>query len=227
MNQVINAVHGRFPEEKFDQVHIHSDNAAQHFKNSKTQRWVSHLYSAHNWIKNASWSFGCPGHGKGVWDGLGGVIKRRLREDITNGTAKIAVPWDCYNHVVRTMDTPIWRANHSHLKVSEFRFHWATTDKFGRPDKGLEYEYTPLTGGHTTRQFVAVRNDVVGMRPFACWCGACRDFSPANSSGSIDGNTVKHCIGNCTAADPESRQFLELLVQRKDEKGIAADRKRA
>lgn len=65
MNQVINAVHGRFPEEKFDQVHIHSDNAAQHFKNSKTQRWVSHLYSAHNWIKNASWSFGCPGHGKG------------------------------------------------------------------------------------------------------------------------------------------------------------------
>ena len=24
------------------------------------------------------WSFGAPGHGKGIWDGLGGIIKHML-----------------------------------------------------------------------------------------------------------------------------------------------------
>ena len=30
------------------------------------------------------WSFGCPGHGKGPWDGLGAVLKRALRDNTIN-----------------------------------------------------------------------------------------------------------------------------------------------
>jgi hypothetical protein len=29
-------------------------------------------------FKRLNWLFGCPGHGKGVWNGLGGVIKSKL-----------------------------------------------------------------------------------------------------------------------------------------------------
>mmetsp|Transcript_7191 Transcript_7191/g.15759 ORF Transcript_7191/g.15759 Transcript_7191/m.15759 type:complete len:89 (+) Transcript_7191:310-576(+) len=28
------------------------------------------------------WEFGAPGHGKGVWDGIGAWIKRSVRQDI-------------------------------------------------------------------------------------------------------------------------------------------------
>ncbi len=29
-----------------------------------------------------SWSFGAPGHGKGTWDGLGGIFKSTARNEI-------------------------------------------------------------------------------------------------------------------------------------------------
>ena len=30
------------------------------------------------------WEFGAPGHGKGVWDGIGAWMKRTVRQDITD-----------------------------------------------------------------------------------------------------------------------------------------------
>lgn len=30
--------------------------------------------------------FGCPGHGKGPWDGFGAVVKQRNNRDTKNGT---------------------------------------------------------------------------------------------------------------------------------------------
>ena len=62
-------------------LYIHSDNAATHFKNSKTLNFLSRIPSIFTWILIACWSFGCPGHGKGPWDGLGGILKRMLRQD--------------------------------------------------------------------------------------------------------------------------------------------------
>jgi hypothetical protein len=45
----------------FTALHLHSDNAAQHFKNSKSKNWLS--FQLKNGIKFATWSYGCPGHG--------------------------------------------------------------------------------------------------------------------------------------------------------------------
>ena len=36
-------------------------------------------------IKMCWIDFGCPGHGKGPWDGLGAVLKQYVTRDITNG----------------------------------------------------------------------------------------------------------------------------------------------
>jgi hypothetical protein len=47
-------------------VHIHSDNAGQHFKSGKTLNYLSRLLTLLG--INVTWSFGCPGHGKGPWD---------------------------------------------------------------------------------------------------------------------------------------------------------------
>ena len=64
---------------------VHFDNAASHFKNPKTLHYLTKVPEQHTWIKKCSWNFGCPGHGKGVWDGIGGAIKRGIRRDVLDG----------------------------------------------------------------------------------------------------------------------------------------------
>ena len=68
-------------DEQFTTLFIHYDNASQHFKNSKTLYWLSKRPSSTkrrngslSQLKKCQWSFGAPGHGKGVWDGLGGTV---------------------------------------------------------------------------------------------------------------------------------------------------------
>jgi hypothetical protein len=68
-------------DEQFTTLFIHSDNASQHFKNSKTLNWLSKRPSSTkrrkgslSQLKKCQWSFGAPGHGKGAWDGLGGTV---------------------------------------------------------------------------------------------------------------------------------------------------------
>jgi hypothetical protein len=84
-------------EETFFAWHMHSDNAPSHFKSSKTMHyltrlparlaaWASGVIDA---VGNALtfrvfWEFGAPGHGKGVWDGIGAWIKRTVRQDIVD-----------------------------------------------------------------------------------------------------------------------------------------------
>ena len=38
-----------------------------------------------DFIKAVWIDFGCPGHGKGPWDGMGAVMKQQLTRDLTNG----------------------------------------------------------------------------------------------------------------------------------------------
>jgi len=45
---------------------VHSDNAAQHFKSSKSLHWLSKQIEGMGY-KSVLWDFGPPGHGKGEW----------------------------------------------------------------------------------------------------------------------------------------------------------------
>lgn len=75
--------------ETFFAWHMHTDIAPSHFKSSQTMNYVSKLparlsdWSAStDMIFRAFWEFGAPGHGKGVWDGIGAWMKRTVRQDI-------------------------------------------------------------------------------------------------------------------------------------------------
>lgn len=61
----------------------HSDNAS-HFKSGSMMNFWSRVRSE-GWLKSVWVEFGCPGHGKGPWDGMGAVIKQQLTRDLTNG----------------------------------------------------------------------------------------------------------------------------------------------
>jgi hypothetical protein len=85
-------------KEVFYAWHMHSDNAPSHFKSSKTMHYLTllpaRLAAWARGVVNAAgsgaltfrvfWEFGAPGHGKGVWDGIGAWIKRTVRQDIVD-----------------------------------------------------------------------------------------------------------------------------------------------
>jgi hypothetical protein len=66
---------------RFTHLLINSDGAVSHFKQKYTLQFICQLKLViqNNYkILRLTWLFGCPGHGKGTWDGLGGVVKNKL-----------------------------------------------------------------------------------------------------------------------------------------------------
>ena len=83
-------------KEKFVAWHFHSDNAPSHFKSTKTMYFLTTLPARlASWASatfRIYWEFGAPGHGKGVWDGIGAWIKRTVRQDIVDDRPYVC--WD-------------------------------------------------------------------------------------------------------------------------------------
>ena len=65
--------------------YTHSDNA-YHFKSAKCMNFLSKILLLFTFFSVVAWCFGCAGHGKGVWDGTGGMFKRILRQDTIDGS---------------------------------------------------------------------------------------------------------------------------------------------
>ena len=69
--------------ERFHAFVGHRDNAT-HFKSSGNLHWWSQQKETLGFIRTIWIEFGCPGKGKGPWDGVGAVVKTKVRNDITN-----------------------------------------------------------------------------------------------------------------------------------------------
>ena len=72
-------------KEPITQSYTHSDNA-YHFKSAKCMNFLSRVPLLFSFFKVVAWCFGCAGHGKGVSDGIGGMLKRILRQDTIDGS---------------------------------------------------------------------------------------------------------------------------------------------
>ena len=73
-----------FPRDLIDgrvkRLHQHSDNASQHFKSTGSIEFFTSLIEQRGGPSECMYvySFGAPGHGKGVYDGVGGAIKNKV-----------------------------------------------------------------------------------------------------------------------------------------------------
>jgi|EP00966_Prymnesium_polylepis_P116886 hypothetical protein len=123
--------------ERFFAIHVHSDNAGSHFKSSKTMFFLSTLLAlcaawpavaasagAVAMSVRAFWEFGAPGHGKGVWDGLGALVKRTVKQDIIDGVAltadkQITTAKEVAEHVRARFSTDEWKASHAASTINE------------------------------------------------------------------------------------------------------------
>lgn len=227
--------------ERFMALHIHSDNASSHFKSSKTMYYVSTLLAkCASWTVGLStatgaalpfrvfWEFGAPGHGKGVWDGLGALAKRTVRQDIIDDrpghktiltrSGVIATEAEVAEHLRARFQTQAWVDAHLHKTVNEIVVTYSDSTDIQSARPAVEPKYATLEGMKKTFLFMALREDVVGQRAFGCWCSACmRAIGPGH--GTMD--TLLRCHG-CSSPQLEWR---ERTVEREDAAGVANARR--
>ena len=81
--------YAQLQHEKFWAWLEESDNAT-HFKSKENLNfWSERPSQEHcNFLRTVWVEFGCPGHGKGPWDGLGATAKTKVTTDITDGNER-------------------------------------------------------------------------------------------------------------------------------------------
>lgn len=214
-------------KEKFFAIRMHSDNAPSHFKSSQTLNYVTLLRSRQqSWADGLPfsvrifWEFGAPGHGKGVWDGIGAWIKRTVRQDITDdrpqqpilktACGKILRPEHVAEHLTALYHTADFEEAHLYSTINKVVVIYTPTEEIKRPPG---FKYTSMPGMKKTHLFMAVRDGVILQRQFSCWCMACMRAS-APGEGTMDSNY------RCIQCETQSLTWRETVVEREDAPGI-------
>lgn len=223
--------------EQFMALHIHSDNASSHFKSAKTMYYMTSLLSTcATWCAGMTtatgvalafrvfWEFGPPGHGKGVWDGLGALAKRTVRQDIIDDRADhktiltasgvIKTEQEVAEHLTARFATPEWMQAHTEKTINEIVVTYADSTEIQATRPSVEPKYARLVGMKQTFMYMGLRLGVVGQRAFSCWCPACMK---ASSPGQGTMDTSLRCFGCSSPHLP----WVEKTVDREDAAGIA------
>ena len=223
---------GETTGEAFTRHFIRSDNAAQHFKSKYTLRFLT-LYARLFKLKHVVWDFGCPGHGKGPWDGLGGTLKSWLRREAESLPIDQVHrgPEDCAAALRSHFESAEWAREHaagSRYKINQMKKQWIAEGVFERPSHYLvngasEVEYktprnqaevAPLTGGASRYSFWVLGDEQLGMRRFTCWCPSCM-----HSNGN-----VSHAGGQCWRVAGCDSDFAYVHLPLRDTASVAATR---
>ena len=174
------------PGENFTKFFLRSDNAASHFKSKYTLRFLS-FFKAMFGFAHVVWDFGCPGHGKGPWDGIAGMLKSWLRRTaLEQPMDKVdRGPKDCADRLRDHFETDKWREDHSDGTINQIVVPWTPEDVIQRPShyersstdtvvhSTRSTEVAPLKGATQNYSYCMLGDGRVGVRRYTCWCKAC------------------------------------------------------
>ena len=154
------------------------------------------VYSHSGWVE-----------GKGVWDGVGGIVKKKLTDAILKLGKLIKTPKDCYEYIDSVMCSEVWREAHMGGSIVEFVSFYAEEGEIDRSN--APYTYDSIPGIRTMRQFIRIEPGVIMARQFACWCPACwtvegRGIGAMNTVGIVAGCTSAgdlHCSSSSEKCD--------------------------
>ena len=160
----------------------HADNAS-HFKSSNNLHWWSNQQDTLSFIRSIWIQFGCPGKGKGPWDGLGAMVKSKVRRDITNqrcltASKRIRSALEVAEHLRNLFSTRDWLQKHMHMKINEIvvmyidkdetdtaypKFHWPV----------VEPKYSTFTDISKKYCFMCRGKGRAAGRRYCCFCESC------------------------------------------------------
>ena len=165
--------------------------------------------------------FGCAGHGKGPWDGLGAVIKQMVRRDILHNniltaSGYITSPAEVAEHLHLRFGTDEWKATHVEKKVNEIIVLYSDATDMSERASVEKYRYDPLTEAKRTFSYMMLDSGIIGRREHSHWCKAC-----CRGAGTTDSNLV---VSGCSCCNDPQHRWHEQDVRRTDALGIAERR---
>ena len=205
-------------------IDICSDGAAAHFK----QKGSIHFLSSLNDF-NYSWVFGCPGHGKGTWDGLGGIVKNKTGKLIKANDLFLSSPYEVYKDIFDLFASEKAQARfHANPKtvIKEWKILWLPDIDIIRPKiNGIsENQISDLKAFHGvgTRglfSFRVLHRDGFSVRLSGCHCSYCnRGFCPEGfgtiPKGCMSMEPTQYLICQRSDVDwcTEKQKRIELLT---------------
>ena len=207
-------------KENINSVHIHSDNAS-HFKSRKSMHFLSQIKVLFAWVSWVTWSFGCPGHGKGPWDGFGGMLKRVMRRAIIDGGVVMRNGKDVYEFLVKRFCTEEWTRSHSDYTINQIVVQYAEQAEMNDARPKHEKDYEAIHGIQKSFGYMGLREDIVLQREWDCWCRGC--FKAAGIVGDKEDNLdSNYQCKNCVLG--KKQKWFESSVGRSDAAGVAAAR---
>jgi hypothetical protein len=102
----------------------HTDNTT-HFKSKENLNlWSERPAEYAKWLKMEWVEFGCPGHGKGLWDVLGAMAKSKVTVDIMHGkegtsTGQIMLAILVVQHFRAIFCNKDWDMDHTDMKIQQ------------------------------------------------------------------------------------------------------------
>ena len=109
---------------RLSEVLIDSDGAASHFKSRFTLYFLLHLKRTYGF--HFSWMVGCPGHGKGEHDGIGGTTKRKAERKILDDNLHLRDAFEVYKLVFGLFASPekVLKMKNEYLKSRRVYRRW-------------------------------------------------------------------------------------------------------
>ena len=121
--------------------------------------------------------FGCPGHGKGPWDGLGAMAKSKVTRDITDHneqtpSGRITSPLEVAQHLRAEFCTQQWLTEHADKQINQVIVMYLDVDQIERPASPADV--SPVKGILSSYSFLFLGTPGhYAMRAYSCWCPAC------------------------------------------------------
>jgi hypothetical protein len=165
-------------------IDICSDGAAAHFKQKGSVHFLSSLQTF-----SYAWVFGCPGHGKGTWDGLGGIVKNKTGKLIKADGLFLSSPHEVYTVIFELFASEKAQARfdaNPKTVIKEWKILWLPDKDIDRPkvDGISENKISDLKAFHGvgTRSLFSFRilhRDGFAVRLSGCHCCYCiRGYCP-------------------------------------------------
>ena len=169
--------------------------------------------------------FGCAGHGKGPWDGLGAVIKQTVRRDILHdniltSSGYITSPAEVAEHLHRKFGTNEWKVDHMGGKVNEVIVLYSDATDMHERARVEKSKYDTLQLAKSTFSYMILDEGVHARRQHSCWNPLCFG-ARGRGAGTTDSNLI--CAG-CSCEGDAQKEWSEQEVQRTDALGIAERR---
>jgi hypothetical protein len=164
---------------------IRSDGAASHFKSRFSIDFMCYLKSKYGFAR-VHWTFGAPGHGKGPWDGFGGIIKNYIARRIISEGLTFQTEQDLYDYIKKCFDS--FESVERFGKVSTTIKTWtvlfvkatalAAFEELGnlrrsKDDVRSITAFEHAAGTRSIFSYEALTDSCLACRINGCWCNFC------------------------------------------------------